>query len=110
MTPPFVEGLSTELENISWSFCQLHMRSSYMGYGTGSLQRDFEDIGSAVAYLRTIGKKTVVLMGHSTGSQDSIYYALNHRGDNPSSSIDGVIVLSFSQRPILMDPVASTGQ
>jgi alpha-beta hydrolase superfamily lysophospholipase len=68
------------------------MRSSYLGYGTGSLQRDFEDISACVSYLLANGKRLVVLMGHSTGSQNSIHYLLNRRSALHSPAVGGIIV------------------
>lgn len=68
------------------------MRSSYMGYGTGSLRRDFEDISACISYLVTNGKRLVVLMGHSTGSQNSIHYVLNRLDGLRAPAVGGVIV------------------
>jgi len=93
MGTPYIEKLSTELENRNWSLCQLHMRSSYLGFGTGSLNRDFEDISECISYLHAAGKSHVVLMGHSTGSQNTIHYVLNRLSNQKSSSSPcGVIV------------------
>lgn len=86
--------LSSELEKINWSLCQVHMRSSYLGFGTGSLQRDFEDISSCISYLLDNGKRRVVLMGHSTGSQNGIHYVLNQLNTEPSPLLDGAIVFN----------------
>lgn len=74
------------------------MRSSYMGYGTGSLRRDFEDISACISYLLTNGKHLVILMGHSTGSQNSIHYVLNRLEAVRSPAVGGVIVDFLLQR------------
>ena len=88
MGTPYIHRLSSELQIINWSFCQLHMRSSYLGFGTGSLSRDFEDISAAISYLLAIGKQRVVLMGHSTGSQNSIHYVLTQsKNTRPVSAV-----------------------
>jgi predicted alpha/beta-fold hydrolase len=92
MGTPFIHLLSSELEKAKWSLCQLHMRSSYLGYGTGSLNRDFEDISTCISYLLANGKRHVVLMGHSTGSQNGIHYVLNRLNAESSPSLTGVIV------------------
>jgi len=95
MSTPYIERLSSELEKNNWSLCQLHMRSSYLGYGTGSLARDFEDIAACSKYLLANGKRCIVLMGHSTGCQDSVYYVLN-RAAASAPLVHGVIVrMSF---------------
>jgi alpha-beta hydrolase superfamily lysophospholipase len=94
MGVPYILMLSSELEKINWSLCQLHMRSSYLGFGTGSLQRDFEDISSCISYLLANGKCRVVLMGHSTGSQNGIHYVLNQLNAEPYPLLDGAIVFN----------------
>jgi predicted alpha/beta-fold hydrolase len=93
MGTPYVALLSSELERNDWALCQLHMRSSYLGFGIGSLNQDFEDISECLSYLQSIGKVHVVLMGHSTGSQNSIHYVLNRLdNENLSPAVCGVIV------------------
>ena len=92
MGTPYIHSLSSQLEYINWSLCQLHMRSSYMGYGTGSLQRDFDDISACISYLLANGKRHIVLMGHSTGCQNSIHYILNRLNQKNSPPVNGVIV------------------
>jgi acetyl esterase/lipase len=92
MATPYVARLSSELNDIKWSLCQLHMRSSYTGFGTGSLNRDLEDLCDAVRYLNASGKQRVVLMGHSTGSQNSIHYVLSRARAEAAPAINGVIV------------------
>jgi pimeloyl-ACP methyl ester carboxylesterase len=74
------------------------MRSSYMGFGTGSLRRDFEDISACISYLLKNGKHLVVLMGHSTGSQNSVHYVLNRLEAVRSPAVGGVIVYFLLQR------------
>src|SRR5579862_9916082 len=94
MGTPYLELLSSELEKSGWSLCQLHMRSSYLGFGTGSLDRDSEDISNCISYLYKSGKSHVVLMGHSTGSQNSIHYILNRlRRTRDAPAVCGAIVL-----------------
>jgi hypothetical protein len=95
MGTPYLTRLSSELERIKWSLCQLHMRSSYLGYGTGSLARDFEDISSGLTYLFANGKRRIVLMGHSTGCQDSVHFVLNRLSVVSTPPIHGVIVEIF---------------
>jgi Protein of unknown function (DUF1749) len=92
MATPYIPLLSSELENRNWSLCQLHMRSSYLGFGTGSLERDYEDISACISYIVSIGKRLVVLMGHSTGSQNSIYYVIHRLKRLNAPPVAGVIV------------------
>lgn len=43
------------------------MRSSYTGFGYGSLKDDVEDVGSLVGYLKGMGMEKIVLVGSSSG-------------------------------------------
>lgn len=56
---------------------QLHWTSAYTGFGTSSLDVDVSELASLVTHLRAAGDTTVVIMGHSTGSQDVMHYLLN---------------------------------
>lgn len=64
-------------KELSYSVFEVRIRSSFMGFGTSSLMKDVEDISALVKYLRSKGKKKVVLMGHSTGCQVSLKDYLN---------------------------------
>jgi len=82
-TVRFVADLAVALESTSWSFFSVLLSSSYAGWGLGSLGKDIEEIAECVQYVRNykqiqqnelseVGK--VVIMGHSTGSQDVLHY------------------------------------
>ncbi|TXT04283.1 hypothetical protein VHUM_04170 [Vanrija humicola] len=71
---PFLPRLSRALGDAGWRLVQIHWSSAYDGFGTGSLDRDCDELESLVAHLRTLGVHTVVLMGHSTGSQAVLRY------------------------------------
>ncbi|WOO79990.1 UPF0613 protein [Vanrija pseudolonga] len=68
---PFIPRLSHALGDAG---VQIHWSSAYDGFGTGSLDRDCDELASLVAHLRSHGVHTVVLMGHSTGSQAVLRY------------------------------------
>jgi hypothetical protein len=53
----------------AYSMFEIRMRSSFIGFGTSSLAEDVMHISCLVKYLRGLGKKRIVLMGHSTGCQ-----------------------------------------
>jgi pimeloyl-ACP methyl ester carboxylesterase len=67
------------MEAVSWRPCspdtsvQLHWTSAYDGFGTSSLARDVSELHALASHLRDGNTKTVVVMGHSTGSQDVIH-------------------------------------
>lgn len=58
---------------------QIHWSGSYDGFGTGSLDRDCDEIEALVDHLAEEGVTTVVLAGHSTGSQDVLRYLTTKR-------------------------------
>ncbi|KKY23572.1 putative dolichol-phosphate mannosyltransferase [Phaeomoniella chlamydospora] len=72
-----------------WSVFEIRMSSSYSGCGHGSLDQDIKEISKLVRYLRGIGKQKIVIIGHSTGSQDCIHYHLNAQSSNP---VDGFVM------------------
>lgn len=69
---PYVRTVAQKLEEtpeIDFSLFEIRTRSSFLQFGMSSLNNDVDDIGSLVTYLRSIEKKKVVLLGHSTGCQ-----------------------------------------
>lgn len=74
---------------------QIHWSSAYDGFGTGSLDRDCDELGSLVAHLRANGVHTVVLMGHSTGSQAVLRYL--SQGQRPEAQ-GGILQSPASDR------------
>lgn len=76
----------------SYSPVEILLSSSYAGWGTSSLDEDVLEIATCVQYFRDLrpdGK--IVLMGHSTGSQDVIHYLVSGA---QTPKIDGGILLS----------------
>jgi hypothetical protein len=73
---PYAASLAQALAPTQWSVFNLLLSSSYTGWGVGSLDKDVEEIGACVDFVRQLrgeGGK-VVVMGHSTGSQDVLHY------------------------------------
>lgn len=79
-TVPYVAPLAKALESTDWSLFWVLLSSSYGGWGVSSLDQDVEEIAQCVQYVQ--GYKSgsseaggkVVVMGHSTGSQDVLHY------------------------------------
>ncbi|PYH89808.1 DUF1749-domain-containing protein, partial [Aspergillus ellipticus CBS 707.79] len=101
LTVPYVQTLAHSLNtnpHNTWSVYNLLLSSSYQGWGTGSIDRDIEEIGQCVSYIRSVkgAANKVVIMGHSTGSQDVLHYlsAANPLPHNPD--VDG---LTYAVRP-----------
>ncbi|BFZ54193.1 hypothetical protein PYCC9005_001226 [Savitreella phatthalungensis] len=79
-TNRYLHDLSEALAGSPWSVVQIHMSSSFDGWGTGSLTRDTEELASCIRHLakyklRKHGTSSkTVLMGQSTGCQDLFFY------------------------------------
>lgn len=90
LTTPYTKVLAEALPS-NWSFVQPLIYASYMGWGTSNLKRDAKEIGRCVEYFKNLRPSAkIVLMGHSTGSQDCMEYLVGEeKGDRPG--IQGVI-------------------
>lgn len=74
--PQIAELFNKELGG-KWGVIESLITSSYIGCGTGSLGRDVRELAQLVKYLRShrgTPQSKIVLMGHSTGCQDTIEY------------------------------------
>ncbi|KAE8145039.1 dolichol-phosphate mannosyltransferase [Aspergillus avenaceus] len=104
LTVPYVPELASALEGTDWSVFNVILTSSYMGWGTGSLDQDIEEIGKCVSFVRGIKPGKVVLMGHSTGSQDVLHYLSAAQEGRPA--LDGAIMQApVSDREFLLERV-----
>jgi len=75
---PYLPVLLEKLMAKGWSLVQTTLRSSYLGYGIGSLQDDSDDLDVLVRYLiKERSKKRIVFLGHSTGGQDCLWFCKN---------------------------------
>ncbi|KAL1901297.1 hypothetical protein Cpir12675_000530 [Ceratocystis pirilliformis] len=64
----------TNSPKLGYSLFEIRMRSSFDSIGNSGVLEDVQDIKALVKYLRTIGRKKIVLLGHSTGCQDIMTY------------------------------------
>lgn len=63
-----------------WNVAQVLLSSAYNGWGTSTLERDSKQLKKAIEYFRSKNggnRKNIVLMGHSTGCQNSMHYLTN---------------------------------
>ncbi|TGZ81422.1 DUF1749-domain-containing protein [Ascodesmis nigricans] len=91
---PIVSHLSPHIPS-TWRLIEVLTTSSYIGWGTGSLKRDVEEISLAVGYFRAQATPDVkiVVMGHSTGSQDVLQYTLTMANEGEMvEKLDGAIL------------------
>ncbi|RLV90235.1 hypothetical protein JA1_004719 [Spathaspora sp. JA1] len=99
--PQLAQAASNEFRTSdggSWGLVQVLLSSSYAGWGTSSLDRDVMQLERAIKYFRSdIGgnRKKIVLMGHSTGCQDTIKYLIER-----NHSIHGEIQGAILQAPV----------
>ncbi|GLA39664.1 hypothetical protein AnigIFM63309_007262 [Aspergillus niger] len=91
LTVPYVPTLASALSstpNNTWSVFNVLLTTSYQGWGVNSLDRDIEDLAQCINYIRKLKgpESKIVIMGHSTGSQDVLHYlsAPNPIPQNPS--------------------------
>jgi pimeloyl-ACP methyl ester carboxylesterase len=107
-TVPYVSELAEALDDTDWSLFSILLSSSYSGFGVESLDRDVEEIGQCVRFIRdlkadrapgaTSKHSKIVVMGHSTGSQDVLHY-LHAANPLPKTELD--MGLQYMHRPEL---------
>jgi hypothetical protein len=101
LTVPYVPPLAAALAPTKWSVFSVLLSSSYSGWGTHSLSDDSKEIAKCVNYIRLHKRKTrpngseevdgkIVLLGHSTGSQNALYYV--HCVIHTLPPVDGAIL------------------
>jgi pimeloyl-ACP methyl ester carboxylesterase len=105
-TVPYVTTLAKALETTDWSLFHLVLTSSYKGWGLGSLDQDIEQIGQCVDYVRRVKgasapQSKVVVMGHSTGSQDVLHYLIAPNPVPQNSTVGNANELTHQPRPPL---------
>ncbi|KAG0322013.1 hypothetical protein BGZ99_003552 [Dissophora globulifera] len=76
---PYLPLLSKTLaDQLGFSLIQVMLTSSHTGYGTSSLLDDVQELDVLFKYLREERAKTrLFIIGHSTGCQDAISYAIH---------------------------------
>jgi len=87
-----------------WGLAEVMLASSYGGFGTSSVARDAKEVAACVEYFRALrpGGK-IVLMGHSTGSQDAMEYVVG-KAASERPKVDGVVLQgSVSDREALRE-------
>jgi Protein of unknown function (DUF1749) len=104
LSVPYVPLLASYINQCpDWGLMEIQLSSSGLGWGACELHVDVEEIGRAVQYVRERVRSScsdavvagyggrVVLMGHSTGSQDVLHY-LYHKSEQKRPPVDGAIL------------------
>ncbi|KAF2722937.1 DUF1749-domain-containing protein [Polychaeton citri CBS 116435] len=78
-TTSYMSSLGEALQLTPWSLFTINLTSSYQSWGVGHLDRDIDEIAKCAGYIKEYkatkyGISKLVLMGHSTGSQDVLHY------------------------------------
>lgn len=85
-----VPAIYSDGELTGWRVAEVGISSSANGWGTGSVERDAEELAKCVYYYKAIRPNgRVVIMGHSTGCQD-IFYMMTRLV--PTPPVDGIIL------------------
>ena len=72
----YTEHLSKELIAIDFSLVQVNLSSSFYQFGISSLQTDCTELTQLVKYIKDeYSFRKIVLLGHSTGTQDALWFA-----------------------------------
>ncbi|KAF6239118.1 hypothetical protein HO173_002990 [Letharia columbiana] len=88
LTVPYVPHIQFALPS-SWALVETTLSSSYRQFGIASLGEDVAEIARLVEYFHTLHPKgKIVLLGHSTGSQQIMHYSIAP-GSRPT--IDGAL-------------------
>jgi len=81
---PYTVPLGEILSRLGWGMVQPLLSSSHLGYGSGSLQRDSDEIDMLIRYMaQTRGEEAkFVILGHSTGCQDAVWHCCRGKEAN----------------------------
>lgn len=108
LTVPYVVNLPPVMEPLGYSVVQIQLTSSFQGWGTTSLRQDVAEIVELIKYLKSPeggNREKIVLIGHSTGSQDVMTSLLAY----PDLIDGGIMQGCVSDREaIMMDAPAET--
>ncbi|ORZ24517.1 hypothetical protein BCR42DRAFT_342853 [Absidia repens] len=75
---PYLGVLNDAVTKLGYSLYQIQTTSFYKGYGASSLANDAKELDYLIGYLKEHrNKKHFVVMGHSTGCQDSYWHNKN---------------------------------
>lgn len=91
---PYVKKIANAIAGESdYAVYEPRLSSAFSAWGYGGLHNDVKEISALVKYLRTTTFKIgrIVLMGHSTGCQDCMYYA-THGDEMGLEKVDGFIL------------------
>ncbi len=111
----YVDELAEILQTSSWRVCHVQLSSATRSFGTFSLSRDVDEIETCINFIRSnrgVGNTDtkVVLLGHSTGCQDTFTYIYSET-KTPRPRIQGAILqAAVSDREGAMHSVSAKSE
>ncbi|KAL5040988.1 hypothetical protein BDW71DRAFT_192659 [Aspergillus fruticulosus] len=95
-TVAYLEDIVAALEDTRWSVFSPVISSAYGGWGTSGLGRDIDEMARCVEYIQQYKEgsdmgateRKIVIMGHSTGSQDVLTYIFSPNPRHPQPGLD----------------------
>ena len=92
----YVDELAETLRSSPWRVCHVQLSSASRSFGTFDLYRDVDEIETCIRFIRSnsgLGNANtrVVLLGHSTGCQDTLTYIYS-RAKSARPLIQGAIL------------------
>ena len=109
MSLAYTEPLSRALVAVDCSLVMVNLSSSWSQFGFRTLASDCEELEKHLTFLRSrFGFKKFVLLGHSTGAQDALYF-MRHAEQAATCLINGIILQGcVSDREAMrLEPFAS---
>eukprot|EP01025_Chloroclados_australasicus_P055740 TRINITY_DN6822_c0_g1_i2.p1 TRINITY_DN6822_c0_g1~~TRINITY_DN6822_c0_g1_i2.p1 ORF type:complete len:326 (-),score=52.51 TRINITY_DN6822_c0_g1_i2:503-1354(-) len=105
LTLSYTKPLAETLDEMGWSLVKAQITSSCMGFGFSDITQDAREIQDLVKYMiENQNCESYVLMGHSTGCQDSVRYVKLFGDSSEVSQLKGVILQGgVSDREFMME-------
>lgn len=89
---PWIQQLHERCCYQSWALVQPILSNSYSGYGTGTLDRDVEELSQFIQHLSEEWNcKRIMIIGHSTGCQIAIHLT-NYGPEEILSYLYGIVL------------------
>lgn len=94
---PYLPALAAGIAEHGYSLVQPFLSTSFTGFGHGSLAGDAVELDRLVEKLqKDRGKRSIILMGHSTGCQIVVWYLSRRKGGN--GLVAGILQAPTSDR------------
>ena len=90
MSMKYTQLLSIELLKIDFSVVQVNLSSSFNQFGFSDLKTDCDELTQLMKFIKEkLNFNKIVFLGHSTGTQDALYFV---RHSEASSLVDAIVL------------------